>query len=145
MLILTGRRLELHEFQEEHLSALFSWRNANDSMNLCSTRRNSVSFEEFRKELDCDLKKDRHCQLLIVRRKEYIGMIYSYNLNRTDGHIFVTTYLADVWRGKGYGAEAVIVFLEYLFREYGLYKVYAEVYSYNLESLNALTNGGFVE
>lgn len=145
MLILTGRRLELHELQEEHLPTLFLWRNSSDFMELCSTRRNLVSLEEFRKELDCDLKRDRHCQLLITKRKECIGTIYSYNLNRTDGHVFVTTYLAEMWRSKGYGAEAVIVFLEHLFREHGLHKVYVEVYSYNHDSLNVLMNGGFVE
>jgi len=143
--ILKGASLELHEFQEEHLPILLLWRNSDDFMELCSTRRNHVSPEEFSAELNSDLKRDRHLQFMIVRKNECIGTIYSYNLNRTDGHVFVTTYVAKVWRDKGYGAESVITFLEYLFREYGLHKVYAEVYSYNLESLRALTSGKFIE
>ena len=145
MQILKGASLELHELQEEHLPTLFLWRNSDDFMELCSTRRNSVSLEDFVAELDSDLKRDRHLQFMIVRKKECIGTIYSYNLNRTDGHAFVTTYIAKDWRDKGCGAEAVVVFLEYLFREYGLHKVYADVYSYNLESLRALTSGRFIE
>lgn len=145
MRILKGVSLELHELQEEHLPILFLWRNSDDFMESCSTRRNSVSLEYFKAEIDFDLKRDRHLQFMIVRRKECIGTIYSYNLNSTDGHTFVTTYLAKDWRNKGCGAEVVVVFLEYLFREYGLHKVYAEVYSYNLESLRALTSGRFVE
>lgn len=145
MLILKGVSLELHELQKEHLPILFLWRNSDDFMELCSTRRNSVSLEDFKAELDFDLERDRHLQFMIVRKKDCIGTIYSYNLNRTDGHAFVTTYIAKSWRDIGCGAEAMVVFLEYLFREYGLHKVYAEVYSYNLDSLRAMTSGKFVE
>lgn len=145
MQILKGRSLELHDLREDHLQVLFSWRNDADFMRLCSTRRNSVSIEEFKTELTSDLGKDRHTQFLIVRSGEYIGTMYSYNYNRTDGHAFVTTFLCGLWRNRGCGAEAMIVFLEYLFREFGLYKVYADVYTYNRESLNALTSGGFTE
>lgn len=145
MQILKGASLELRELQEEHLPILHLWRNSDDFMGLCSTRRNSVSLEEFRVELDSDLKKDRHNQFLIFRNEECIGTLYSYNFNRTDSYVFVTIFVAEPWRDKGYGAEAMIIFLEYLFREYGLYKVYAEVYSYNLESLHTLVSGKFVE
>lgn len=145
MRILKGASLELHELQEEHLPTLFLWRNSSDFIELCSTRRNRVSLEEFRAELSSDLKKDRHLQFLIVKKGEYIGTIYSYNLNCTDGHAFVTIFIAKHWRDKGYGAESVVVFLEHLFREFVLFKVYVEVYSYNLESIYALTSGRFVE
>lgn len=145
MRVLKGTFLELHELQERHFPALFSWRNADDFMRLCSTRRNPVSPEEFREEMRRDINKDRHEQFMIVRDKECIGTIYSYNLNRTDGHVFVTTFVAGPWRNRGYGARSMVVFLEYLFREFGLYKVYADVYSYNSESLNALASGGFAE
>lgn len=145
MQILKGASLELHELQEEHLPILFLWRNSDDFMGLCSTRRNVVSLDEFQKELQSDFSRDRHLQFMIVRKDEYIGTLYSYNLNRTDGHAFVTIFIAEAWRDRGYGAEAMVVFLECLFREYELHKVYAEVYSYNLESLRALTSGMFVE
>mgnify|MGYP003393517102 CR=1 FL=1 len=145
MQILKGAHLEIQELQEEHLPILFLWRNSSDFMELCSTRRNFVSLDEFRSELSYDFSRDRHLQFMIVRKGECIGTIYSYSLNRTDGHAFVTTYVAKDWRDKGCGAEAMAIFLEYLFREYGLYKVYAEVYSYNLESIRALTSGKFVE
>lgn len=113
-------------------------------MELCSTRRNSVSLEEFRVEIDHDFNRDRHLQFVILKNQKYVGTIYSYNLNRTDGYVFVTIYIARPWRNNGYGIQAVAVFLEYLFREFGLHKVYAEAYSYNHESLNALMTGGFV-
>ncbi len=145
MRILNGRSLDLHELKEEDVSTLYLWRNSSDFIRLCSTRRNLVSLEEFRTELQSDLKKDRHRQFLIKRKSEFIGTIYSYNLNQTDGHVFVTIFIAEPWRNNGYGAEAVIVFLEYLFREHSLHKVYAEAYNYNTESLHALASGGFIE
>lgn len=111
MRILKGASIGLHELQKKHLPILCLWRNSDDFMELCSTRRNAISLKGFRVELDSDLKRDRRYQFLIVRGGEYIGTIYSYKLNRTDGHVFVTTYLAKSWRGNGYGAEAMIVFL----------------------------------
>lgn len=145
MQILKGASLELHGLQEEHLPILFLWRNSDDFMGLCSTRRNTVSLDEFQKELQSDFSRDRHLQFMIVRKNEYIGTLYSYNLNQTDGHAFVTIFIAEAWRDKGYGAEAMVIFLEHLFREYELHKVYTEAYSYNLESLHALVSGKFVE
>ncbi|OYV63507.1 MAG: hypothetical protein B7X03_01675 [Parcubacteria group bacterium 21-58-10] len=145
MRILKGASLELHELQEEHLPVLFLWRNSVDFMGLCSTRRNLISPEEFRIELKSDFRRDRHSQFLIIKKKECIGTVYSYKLNRTDGYTFITIFIAKPWRNKGYGAEAMVVFLEYLFREFGLYKVYAEIYSYNHKSLRALMSGKFIE
>ena len=110
MVIMMGKNLELYELQEKHLSTLFLWRNSDDFMKLCSTRRNTVSLHEFEAELASDLRRDRHIQFLIVRKEEYIGTIYSYNLNLTDGHVFVTIYIAESWQSRGYGAEAMIVF-----------------------------------
>ncbi len=145
MVVLSSRNLDLYEIQDEHVPQLFLWRNEDDFMTLCSTRRNRVSLQEFEAELRMDLSRDRHCQFMVVKRGKRIGTVFSYGLNRTDGHAFVTIYFPRKWRRKGYGAEAMVALLEYLFRECQLYKVYAEVYAYNSESLDALRTAGFIE
>lgn len=143
--IMPAKGLRLCALQDEHFPTLFQWRNEPDFMALCSTRRNRVTFDEFVAELHRDFQNDRSYQCLIARGNDYIGTLYCYNLNRTDGFTFFTIYMAAAYRRCGYGAEATALFLSYLFTEYHLYKIYAEAYSYNEGSLRALLSGGFVE
>ena len=124
---------------------LFQWRNNQRFINYCSTRRNEVTLSEFSKELDGDLKRDRHLQCLILLRDKPIGTIFAYGLNRTDGYVYVTTYIDDTQEKSGYGAEAFALFILHLFKSLELYKIYADVYSHNTHSLKCLKNAGFVE
>lgn len=145
MKTLKAGRIELRQPSDLGLPILYAWRNASDFMHLCSTRRNTVSFEEFVAELKRDFTRDRHLQYLIYLGEQPIGTIFSYNLNRTDGHVFVTLYLAGEYRKRGYGVEACVTFLAHLFEKYDLYKVYLEAYAYNSASIGALEGAGLVE
>lgn len=145
MLVLEGRRIWLKEITNEDIGILHEWRNDFNFMSLCSTRRNEISFDEFKKEIAMDLKRDRHLQCLILKEKIPIGTIYSYNLNRTDGYVFVTIYIVASYEKAGFGTESFAIFLFYLFQSLSLHKIYVEVYSYNKHSLACLKKAGFVE
>jgi RimJ/RimL family protein N-acetyltransferase len=103
--------------------------------------------EEFRVELEKDFAFDRHEQYIICRRSDSmpVGTIFSYGLNRFDGHVFITTFLEDDYVGSGFGAEAFILFAIYLIQKFGLFKIYADVYEYNLLSMKTLLKWGFKE
>lgn len=145
MLILRGRLIWLKEITNEDLAILYEWRNDFNFMSLCSTRRNEVSFDEFKKEIANDFKRDRHLQCLILKEKIPIGTIYAYNLNRTDGYVFVTIYIVAGYEKAGFGSESFATFLLHLFQSLLLHKIYVEVYSYNKHSLDCLRRAGFVE
>lgn len=147
MTFLIGRHILLRPLENQDLETLYKFRNSLSFINLCSVRRNTISIEEFKKELEKDFERDRHIQFLIEHKKnnQVVGTIYSYNFNKADGHAFITTYIDDQFQNKGYGAEAFILFLSYLFKTYSLYKVYTEVYEYNFPSLSALQNTDFSE
>ncbi|HEY4506493.1 MAG TPA: GNAT family protein [Candidatus Paceibacterota bacterium] len=147
MVKLTGRRVELCEITSADLPTLWQWRNQERFMGLCSTRRNNVSLEEFEEELLRDFERDRHLQFVIRRRHGLVnvGTIYTYNFNPTDGHAFVTIFVAEEHDGRGYGPEAMALCLTYLFAEVGFYKVYLEVYDYNTSSLECIRGAGFSE
>jgi RimJ/RimL family protein N-acetyltransferase len=145
MLLIEGKRTVLRQIDESDLLTLHEWRNSPSYMGLCSTRRNTVSLCEFRREIAKDFSRDRYLQCIISRKNEAIGTIYAYGLNRSDGHVFVTTYVKPGYEKSGSGAEAFILFVYHLFESLSLYKVYSEVYSYNQHSLSCLKNGGFIE
>lgn len=145
MLIITGTRVSLREITNDDLPTLHRWRNDPSFIGACSTRRNEVFPESFQAELASDFARDRHLQCLVLRHGTPLGTVYSYGLNRTDGYLFVTTYIVPPMNHRGYGAEAFILFLSHLFDTLSLYKAYADVYSYNLHSLTCLKKGGFTE
>jgi RimJ/RimL family protein N-acetyltransferase len=142
---ISARGIFLNEITESDLPILYKWRNSSHFIDSCSTRRNIIDFGKFKEELISDFQKDRHIQCMIRLTKKPIGTIYSYNLNKTDGYVFVTTYLEIGNERKGYGAVAFSLFVNFLFQSLDLYKVYCDVYSYNTESLKVLKNAGFVE
>lgn len=141
------RRLFLRPMDDSDLLALYEWRNEEDFLRNCSYRRTPVSFEGFKKELVNDFQRDRHIQMVIVEKVTgvAIGTIYSYNFKKADGYVFVTTFITKAYQRRGYGAEAFAAFVNYLFSRHELFKVYLEVYEYNLESLLIMRGAGFVE
>lgn len=137
--------VSLREIQESDIPILYEWRNREDYRTLCSTRRNVVSLEEFQTELENDFTRDRHVQYMIIVQDKIVGTIFSYGLNMTDGFVFFTLFLIPEYRQKIYGTVATIKFVDWLFDEFDLFKVYVEVYSYNVQSLKPLKKFGFVE
>jgi RimJ/RimL family protein N-acetyltransferase len=110
-------------------------------------RREAVNAEQFMAELDRDFKFDRHLQLMICRipDEQVVGTIYSYNLNRADGHVFITTYIDDAHRNSVFAVRALALFASYLFEEFGLYKIYCEVYSHNRACLPLFEKSGWAK
>lgn len=141
------KSLYLRLITNTDIDQLYEWRNSLDFRSYCSNRQAQVTKEVFVRELKADFGKDRHQQFMIIRKKDNlpVGTIFSYNLNHADGYVFITTFLDEKYRRVGYGALAFSLFSTHLFEEYGLHKIYCEVYSYNTYSLKSLLNGGFIE
>lgn len=72
-----------------------------------------------------------------------LGYIHNYDFILNDGHCKITTYIRQDKRNLGFGALATVSFLDYLFSEYPLRKVYSTVYGYNTNSLQANIDFGF--
>jgi RimJ/RimL family protein N-acetyltransferase len=73
-----------------------------------------------------------------------IGMVYTYKVDFVNRHAFICTYLDAKYRGQFYGAEASILFVDYIFSYFDFRKIYAEIYEYNQASMQNSLKGGFV-
>ena len=75
-----------------------------------------------------------------------IGRIFYQYLdikhNRTELGILIGE--KEYW-GKGYGTDAIIAFLDYLFNELGLHRVYLHVQSYNTRASRCYEKCGFIQ
>ena len=74
--------------------------------------------------------------------------MFSFNFNPIDGYVFVNVYIDSEEENKGYGVEAIVLFVHYLFIFLPIRKVCFEIFSYNNLSLSTMQNGskyGFCE
>ncbi len=140
------RRIFLRPAEKSDIPLLYIWRNTESYRELFSGRRNIISMEEFEVEYKRDAERLKHVQFLVCLKtnKNPIGLIYSYNYVPTDGHVFMGIFVDEHFRKIGYGAEATILFVKFLFDMYPIHKVLAEIYSYNKPSLSGSKNLGFV-
>ncbi len=145
--MLLGKRLVLYPIGEKDLSILYRWRNDVSFLHFCTVRRTIVDYEAFVHEIRQDFQIDRHLQMMVTLRSNNvpIGTIFSYNFNSIDGNLFITTYIDTPYRNKGYGIEAVILFTHFLFNLYPLFKIYMDVYEYNIASIVPLQKAGLCE
>ena len=74
-----------------------------------------------------------------------IGFLYASDMRIKDGHCKMGVYIVPSKRDIGVGAQATIVFLNYLFKFNPLRKVYTEVYDYNTASIQNHIDAGFQE
>ncbi len=126
------------------IECLLKYRNDPDYMDLCTNKKKILSFNEFLEEYYNEFTKSRHLQTMIKTKKksEVIGTMFSYGLNLYDGYVFITIFLEKQYREKGYAPEAIVSFMDFLFKKFSLYKIYMDVYEYNKLSLHTLIKRG---
>ena len=142
---INSRNLILKEVEKSDIDVLWKWRNEKSFQENCTMRKNETALEEFERELFHDFEIDRHIQCIAFRKQDMlpVGTIYSYTYNKRDGHCFVTTYITPSFQNRWYGPEIFVGFLDYLLRTFCLFKVYVDVYDFNMLSLRILAKAGF--
>jgi len=140
---LKTERIFLRDIQTEDASLMAKWKS--DLL----IRKMSVG-------LDTEITIDNQIQDIkhsIINDEELYNLICLNDTDRPIGYIRIN-WIGDnmAWlrfglgeeRKKGYAKEALIGFINQLFNE-GLHRIDAEVYDYNLDSLNLLTQLGFIK
>jgi RimJ/RimL family protein N-acetyltransferase len=141
---LEGGGVALTPLEREHIRFLHQWESDPESLHLWSGRRTLLSESEFEESMSERLRESVHVFLIVTdKAKKPLGFTYSYDVSLLDGFAFVTSFFSPPARGRGFGATAGILFLDYLFSYFQLYKIYCEVYQYNEASLNLLKSSGF--
>jgi RimJ/RimL family protein N-acetyltransferase len=140
-----SKKIELLELTEANYHELLPLRNSDSYILNCTYRKHKVSQEELLRELTHDFGQDRHKQVLAYHRVDntIMGTIYSYSYSPIDGYLFVTTYIADSYTKKGYGAEVFLLFTSWLLNLVpDLRKIYLDVYDFNLASIKTIERCG---
>jgi hypothetical protein len=74
------------------------------------------------------LRSDVLSQFAIVsrERQDFLGIVRAERANLFHGYAYLATYLVEAAQGKGWPMESMALFVDYLFRRFGLRKLYGE-------------------
>lgn len=144
---IAGPRLLLRSFVESDLETFYSWRCDTSDLHLWFHRAEVLSHREFVDDFSGFIRNYVHVLMMIQPRSsaQPIGVVYSYKSDYFNGHAYLCAFIDRAHRGTFIGAEATLLFVDYLFAYFPFRKLYGEVYGHNAESLNNLIKGGWIE
>lgn len=98
----------------------------------------------FSRWFDRHLETDFHDFMVFTTAEdEFVGFAYSYEFQEMDGHCLFTVAIKPDFQMTGVGGFAAVQFLEYLFTNYNLRKVYIHIYGNNEHSRQCVEAFGF--
>ena len=103
------------------------------------------SFEEFETWFKNELKIFYTRFYIIQDDDQSVGFIYAYDYHSLDRTAKMSVYILPDYRDIGIGALATIQFLDRMFTEYNLKKIYSFVYGFNQKSYACNVDAGFVQ
>lgn len=145
--MIAGERIYLKNIAKSDTDLIIQWRSQ------AFVQKNFIYQGPFTKEvhenwLKTQVETGKVKQFIIYEKKmdRPIGSVYlrdiDYANQKAEYGIFIGE---EAFLGKGYGAEAGILTLEYAFKELHLHKIMLKVFSYNIRALKNYKKAGFVE
>lgn len=125
---LETKRLILKPVENGDLNILSEWKNTEDFLIFVSSEKNNR----------------HHLQFMIYLKKENkpIGVVYTFSYNKLDGYMFLNVFIGKEYRRMGYGAEACIITICYIFDSFPIYKIYCDSLSSNTQSILMMEGAG---
>ncbi len=147
--MLAGEKVRLRSLEREDLPKIWQWSNDEEVMYYWGMPGFSISLAEiehrFSRTLDA---RDATRKWFIIETldKKPIGRMMYFNLDRRHHHAEIAIQIGEkeYW-GQGYGTEATMLFLDYLFNELGLHRVYLYTQDYNPRAYRSYEKCGFVK
>jgi RimJ/RimL family protein N-acetyltransferase len=145
--MLHGRLTTLRAIEREDLDALWRWANDGAVMYYWAEPYKTLSRDELASRYEAGLGGSTgriHWLLIVTHEGEPIGRIGYVDLDRRNRHAEIALQIGerDYW-GRGYGGDALTLFLGYLFHELNLHKVWLRVEAFNERARRAYEKCGF--
>ena len=147
--MIPGKKTRLRALEKSDLAKVWEWMNDEKVMWFWGEPFNTQSLAEV-EQWFARLHETAgySSKQFIIETEEGIpiGRIFYEHLNakhrRTELGIQIGE--KEYW-GRGYGTDATITFLDYLFNERGLHRVYLRLQSYNTRALKCYEKCGFIQ
>jgi len=147
--MITGKKTRLRALEKNDLAKVWEWMNDDEVMWFWAMPANTQSLPEVEQWFAKLHEVAGHSSKQFIIETEEgkpIGRIFYEHLDTKNQRTEVGILIGEkeYW-GKGYGTDAMIAFLDYLFNELGLHRVYLHVQSYNARALKSYQKCGFVQ
>ena len=143
---LETRRIRLREIQHEDLTTIFQWRNTEKFRLMLHHNTDIISYDEFHEEFSTD--SACHKYQYLVEKKETgmpVGFAYVDTFSEQYKSCFINLFIDEPFEKKGYGVDAFVVFVLFLFQHAGLKKLFAHAFDFNDHSLSCIRHIGMRE
>jgi RimJ/RimL family protein N-acetyltransferase len=143
---LESRRIRLREIHDENLATIFHWRNTEKFRFLFHYDESIVTYDEFTKEFNRDAEV-RAFQFLIEKKDthEPIGLTFIHTYSTEYRSCFLNIFVSEPFEKKGYGTDAFVLFVLFLFNELYLNKLFVQASDYNEHSISCIRKIGMKE
>ena len=147
--MISGKKIRLRALEKSDLPKVWEWLNDEEGMWFWAEPSYTPSLAEVEQRLAGSQGVASHsCKQFIIETQEGIpiGRIFYDHLDTKHQRTEVGIQIGEkeYW-GKGYGTDAMIAFLNYLFNELRLHRVYLHLQSYNTRALKCYEKCGFIQ
>jgi len=147
--MITGKKTRLRALEKSDLAKVLEWLNDEEVMwfwaEPCNTQSLAQLEQWFARLQEAAGYSSKE---FIIETEEGIpiGRLNYHDLDTKHQRTEVGFQIAEkeYW-GRGYGTDAVIAFLDYLFNELGLHRVYLRLENYNTRALKCYEKCGFTQ
>lgn len=146
---LNGSLTKLRDKKVEDAVSDFNWQTDEEICRLNAVSKPHVSFYEFFNHYTVSLKISRFIKAeFAVETKDgkHIGNCTYYNIDavKQEAEVGITIGLREFW-SKGYGSDALLTLLDYIFSETQIKRLYLKTLESNLRAQKAFRKCGFTE
>ena len=144
---LEGRFCILEPFDKKYFDDIYEIEMDIGRIKFFSDHPKLMSKERFIDNFYRKLQNYYH-QYFIVKNKVHdkvIGYVYTYNLNISNKYVYISISSDETIESRCAIAEGGIIFINFLFKQYELNKIYADIYSFNVKSIKLVSTAGFIQ
>ena len=149
---LTGVNIRLRALEPGDVDLLFAWENDTSVWNVSNTLAPFSRFqmEEYVLNGQNDIFSAKQLRLMVDlvedgERQKSIGTIDLFDFEPFHFRAGVGVLIREPYREKGYGFEAMNIFIRYVFDKLRLHQLYCNISPTNLSSLKLFEKLGFVK
>ena len=145
--IVSGKRIRLRRKRLSDASSDYAWRRDPALARYDAARPTQLTYEEFLANYTRELlhpQAYRRTYAVEDHSALHIGnvMYYNIDLSRREAELGITIGNPDYW-GRGYGSEAVDLFVDHVFTETAVTRIYLHTLDWNVRAQRAFENAGF--
>ena len=146
--MLNGKLISLRALEPSDIDLLYQWENDSSAWLVSGTKAPYSKFvlDEFINSSKQDVYTTKQMRLVISLNKsnKTIGFIDLFEFDPQHLRAGLGILIGnEEWRGKGYGKEALELFIRYVTKHLNMHQLYCHVQKSNKKSINLFTKAGF--